>query len=201
MSQNIESRGQRMIPTLGFFLDRLWISLTGVAFWVIGGIFLAIFTPFWDNAKAVWQTPSKIDQLQADVQSLRTDLTIVTGDNRVIRQSPGLSYVTEPVRIGDPVILNLVMQRTELGESCIFITGQSLFTEAGGVMTPGSEIHPSRQIGDAQVRMRIHLTAPQTLNPGRIELYLALEYNCDGKRVFDRTDVVTYNLLPAKSEG
>jgi len=78
---------------------------------------------------------------------------------------------------------------------CRFIGGQSLFAEAGGVITPGSAIEPSRQIDEEQTRLRILLTPPETLQPGRIELYIALEYDCDGRRVFDRTDVVTYSLL------
>ncbi|MFT4013013.1 MAG: hypothetical protein QM682_06350 [Paracoccus sp. (in: a-proteobacteria)] len=61
MTQTIESNGQRLLPTRQFFLDRLWIWLTGIALWLVGTIFmatfLAIFTPFWDTAKAVWHAP------------------------------------------------------------------------------------------------------------------------------------------------
>ncbi|MDS9468591.1 hypothetical protein RGQ15_13560 [Paracoccus sp. MBLB3053] len=196
MTQSIESQGRRIVPTLGFFLDRLWVWITGILFWVIGAIFLAIFTPFWGNVQAIWQSPATLAALQHDLVALRSDLAAATGDNRVIRQTPGLSYVTEPVRVGDKVVLNLVIERTALGSRCIFTSGQSLFTEAGGVITPGSPVGPTRQIGEEQTRLRIGLTPPETLRPGRIELYLALEYDCDGRRVFDRTDVVTYQLMP-----
>ncbi|MFG6083847.1 hypothetical protein ACEUZ9_000079 [Paracoccus litorisediminis] len=196
MTQTIESKGQRIVPTLGFFLDRLWVWLTGIAFWLVGAVVLAVFTPFWDNARAVWDSPATLVALQRDIVALRTDLAAATGDNRVIRQPPGLSYVTEPVRMGEPVILNLVIERTELGAQCHFLSGQSLFTEAGGVITPGSEIEPSRQISEEQTRLRVKLIPPDTLRPGRIELYIALEYDCDGRKVYDRTDVVTYSLVP-----
>jgi len=195
VTQTIESKGRRLVPTLGFFLDRLWVWITGILFWVVGAIFLAIFTPFWTNARAVWHAPATLVAVQRDLIALRTDLAMATGDNRVIRQSAGLSYVTEPVHVGERVILNLVVERTALGAKCLFIGGQSLFAEAGGVITPGSEIEPSRQISEEQTRLRILLTPPETLRPGRIELYIALEYDCDGRRVFDRTDVVTYSLL------
>ncbi|MGA0617707.1 hypothetical protein [Paracoccus sp. KR1-242] len=196
MTQTIESKGPRLVPTRQFFLDRLWIWLTGIAFWVVGAILLAIFTPFWDNARAVWSSPATLMALQQEVSALRVELSTATGDNRVIRQTPGLSYVTEPVHVGEAVILNLVLERTELGAKCVLIGGQSLFTEAGGVTTPGSAVMPSRQIGEETARLRIKLVPPDTLRPGRIELFVALEYDCDGRRVFDRTDVVTYSLLP-----
>ncbi|WP_177174694.1 hypothetical protein [Loktanella fryxellensis] len=40
------------------------------------------------------------------------------------------------------------------------------------------------------------LIPPPNLQPGRIELYIALEYECAGRTVFDRTDAVTFELLP-----
>jgi len=196
MTQTIESKGARLYPTKQFFLDRLWVWLTGIAFWLVGAVLLAIFTPFWDNARAVWSSPATLVSLQQEVSALRVELSTATGDNRVIRQTPGLSYVTEPVHVGEDVILNLVLERTELGAKCVLIGGQSLFTEAGGVTTPGSPVMPSRQIGEETARLRIKLAPPDTLRPGRIELFVALEYDCDGRRVFDRTDVVTYSLLP-----
>ncbi|MFT4013012.1 MAG: hypothetical protein QM682_06345 [Paracoccus sp. (in: a-proteobacteria)] len=130
--------------------------------------------------------------------ALRSDLATTTGDNRVIRQPPGLSHVAEPVRVGAPVVLNLVMSRTPLGARCVFVIGQSLFTDRDGIATPGSEVRPTRQIGEEATRLRIELTAPGGLEPGRIELYLALEYDCGGKHIFDRTDTVTYQLLPSR---
>lgn len=196
MTQTIESKGQRLVPTRQFFLDRLWIWLTGIAFWFVGAILLAIFTPFWATMQLIWDSPRVLASLQKEVAALRTDLTDATGDNRVIRQTPGLSYVTEPVHVGEAVILNLVLERTQLGAKCVLLGGQSLFTEAGGVTTPGSAVMPSRQVGEEIARLRIKLVPPDTLRPGRIELFLALEYDCDGRRVFDRTDVVTYSLLP-----
>lgn len=195
MTQTIESKGPRLVPTKQFFLDRFWVWVAGGLFWAGGAILLAIFTPFWGSVQAIWRTPLAVAALQAEVTALRNDLMEETGDNRVIRQPPGLSYVTEPVHVGEMVVLNLVMERTTLGAKCIFVGGQSLFTEAGGVITPGSDIKPSRQIGEEVTRLRVLLTPPDTLRAGRIELYLALEYDCDGRRVFDRTDVVTYALL------
>lgn len=219
MTQTIESQGERLIPTRKFFLDRFWIWLTGLIIWLIGAAVLFLIEPVRTNVAAIWAAPATLaavqadlaemksqvttditavkDQVSTDVADLRADINAVAGDNRVIRQTPGLSYVTEPVHVGEPVVLNLVASRTELGARCVLTSGQSLFTEAGGVITPGSEVRPGRQMSEEQTRMRIRLTPPDSLRPGRIELYIALEYDCDGRRVFDRTDVVTYQLLAA----
>lgn len=195
MTQTIESKGKRVVPTVGFFLDRLWVWITGILFWALGALFLWAFEPIRTNVSAIWEAPAKMAAIQNDVAALRADLRTATGANRVIRQTSGLSYVTEPVHAGEPVVLNLVLERTELGVACVFVAGQSLFGEAGGMITPGSDVRPIRQIGEEQTRMQIKLTPPDNLRPGRVELHLALEYDCDGRRVFDRTDVVTYHLL------
>lgn len=197
MNQSIESKGKRLVPTLQFFLDRLWIWVTGIAFWIFSVFLLWLVDPIRDNVKAIWEAPAVLAAVQTEITDMRADLNAVSGESRVIRQTPGLSYVTEPVHVGEPVVLNLVASRTELGARCIMTSGQSLFTEAGGVTTPGSEVRPGRQIGEEETRMRIHITPPDSLRPGRIELYLTFEYDCDGKRVFDRTGVVTYQLLAA----
>ncbi|MHC9237254.1 hypothetical protein ACX9MO_16635 [Pseudooceanicola sp. 502str34] len=53
-----------------------------------------------------------------------------------------------------------------------------------------------RQIGDSFEKLRIEIVPPADLFPGRIELYLVLDYECGGKRVPDRTDVVPYPHKP-----
>jgi|GEM_PF-999866 len=207
MTQNIDSKGERLLPTRQFFLDRLWVWLTGIAFWAIGALFLLIATPFWATVVAIWNAPVTLATISSEVADLRTDVTQsvaelradvaqATGDDRVIRQPKGLSYVTEPVHLGEDVVYNLVIERTTLGANCNFMGGESLFTEAGGVMTPGSALPAStRRLAAQQTRLHLRLTPPENLRPGRIELYLALEYDCDGKRVYDRTDTAVYQLL------
>jgi len=196
MTQNIDSKGERLLPTRQFFLDRLWVWLTGIAFWAIGALFLLIATPFWANVSAIWQSPDTLATISAEVAELRADVAQATGDDRVIRQPKGLSYVTEPVHLGEDVVYNLVIERTTLGANCNFMGGESLFTESGGVMTPGSALPAStRRLAAQQTRLHLRLTPPENLRPGRIELYLALEYDCAGKRVYDRTDTAVYQLL------
>ena len=44
-------------------------------------------------------------------------------------------------------------------------------------------------------RLAAQQTPPENVRPRRIELYLTLEYDCGGKRVYDRTDTAVYQLL------
>ncbi|SLN36430.1 hypothetical protein AQS8620_01291 [Aquimixticola soesokkakensis] len=140
-------------------------------------------------------TRENVEQLSMRVGDLTAAVRTASGDDRVIRQPIGMSYVSEPVSVGQSVTLNLVLERTALGERCVFVGGQSLFADATNIVVSGSPVLPQRQIALTATRLRVVLDPPQTLLPGRIELYLALEYDCAGKRVFDRTDVVAYQLL------
>lgn len=155
-----------------------------------------ILTPISEKAKGIWNSPEVLSRVVRDIEALTAAVNQATGENRVIRQPPGQSYVTEPVVVGQGVTLNLVVQRTTLGATCRLIQGQSLFTDVSGVAVAGSDLRAVRQIGTDQTRLRVDLVPPPILHPGRIELYLALEYACGGRTVFDRTDTVTYTLLP-----
>lgn len=175
-----------------------------VAKWAVRMILLGLvitmtwlFTPLSAKVTAIWASPETLERVVKDIEKLVAAVNQATGENRVIRQPPGQSYVTEPVRVGDIVTLIAVVQRTTLGANCRLISGQSLFTDISGVAITGSELGGPRQIGTSQTRLRVDLIPPPILQPGRIELYIALEYDCGGQRVFDRTDTVTYQLLPA----
>ena len=60
MTQTIESKGQRFLPTLGVLLDRACGLLTGIAFWLVGAVLLTAFTPFGDCVRAVWSSPAML---------------------------------------------------------------------------------------------------------------------------------------------
>lgn len=187
----------------GLLRDMLWLS----GLFAPVALLLALGLYQWQRERIVGivrgelgieglATAASLDALRRDVGQLTDEVRRATGEDRIIRQARGLSYVTEPVRQGDDVVLNLVIERTGRGADCRFVSGQSLFTDVGGVAVPGSRVEPQRQVSTSQTRLRILLTPPDVLIPGRVELYLALEYQCDGRTVFDRTDTVTYQLLP-----
>lgn len=183
-----------------WFVDHALLGLAAGA--------VMIFTPFWDQALAVWKTPERLDaalseiaetqrEIVSTVASLRNDVRSATGEDRVIRQPPGLSYIQEPVRAGETVVLILVAGRTKLGAECTLTRWTPLFTDERNAPIPGRKAGPpdvQRQIGAETTTMRIEMIPPD-LRPGRITVVLALDYDCDGQRVPDRTDPVAYYLL------
>lgn len=154
-------------------------------------------------------TEGAVARLSATVEDLAEDVRRATGEDRVIRQPQGLSYVEEPVTIGEDVVLWLTVARTRLGKDCRLIEWTPLFTDERNVPLAGSRARPGgvrRQITDEYEKLRVEITPPPSLTPGRVELYLALDYECpsdrDGARVMtrvpDRTEVVTYRLLAGR---
>lgn len=182
-----------------FLWQRIGIWAVGGALWGISIILAAIFTPLGSRVADIWTSPERLGRIETKLDVMISDVRRATGEDRVIRQSPGLSYVTEPVRQGDNITFNVVAERTPLGRDCRLVNSQSLFTDQTNVTTPGKRADvaaPLRQIDDTPTRLRVQLIPPPNLQPGRIELYLALEYRCGDRTVFDRTDAVTFELLP-----
>jgi len=192
---------------------------------VLGAFILAIFTPWWDNARAVWNTPATMaegfktvieaqEELQDKIAQLQKTVDRVTGEDRVIRQPRGLSYIEEPVYRWEHIYMILVVQRTTLGANCRLLRWLPLFTDTTGITYTGRHIGNgngvTRQIGTETTRLRIEMIPPdirpdgslqRILVPGRIEVYLALEYDCDGKIVNERTDVLTYRMIEGTRPG
>lgn len=140
----------------------------------------------------------RIDLLVEDVAQLKADVARANGDDRVIRQTPGLSYVEEPVYEGETLTLIMVASRTTLGRDCRLTEWAPLFTDAGGIKIPGAPAIDGpvrRQISDETTRLKIPITPPGGLTPGRVELHLALTYLCGGRVVYDSTDPVVYELI------
>jgi len=192
---------RELLPKPGFLLERVWIWIAQIAFYAAGFLLLAVFTPYWQTVLAIWDSPKVLAEMQASLVEMRAEVRQATGEDRVIRQPPGLSYVQEPVQQGENVILFMVAERTTLGRNCRLTGWTPLFTDSTNVTLPGSRLNAgpvSRQISDELTKLRIEIIPPAILTLGRIELYLALDYNCEGKQVPDRTDTGTYRLIARK---
>lgn len=163
---------------------------------IYGAIGAAVFflTPLKDRIQSIWRSPETLEQILLRVEELQSVITRATGEDRVIRMSPGQNYVAEPAIRGQDIILNIVASRTRLGSGCRMTGGVSLFTDESGAKLAGSEVRPLFQIGLEPTRVQIPLTPPERLQVGRVEVYLSLEYNCGGTVVFDRTDTVSFRL-------
>lgn len=203
-------KGRKQVAAMRQILGeevKKWLArlVIWVVIWGGGGALAYMFTPLWDRLQAIWESPitqdailSEMREVRQEQREVRAELQRATGEDRVLRMIPGLSYVSEPVRQGETVILNLVAQRTRLGAGCRLVSGISLFTDENGVTLAGSPLRPVRQIGTDQMRLRIELTTPPTLRPGRTALHLELEYSCAGSPVYDSTEPVIFYLLPAE---
>lgn len=186
---------------------RKWLAR--VAIWAMAAVLVYIFTPIKGQVLAVWHAPEAIAAVQATQEAIRADLgrlrqevSTATGENRVIRQPPGQSYVEEPVRVGSNVVMIMTVARTTLGRDCVLQDWIPLFTDGSNVAIPGERAQGGsvrRQIGPELVRNRVEMIPPRILRPGRIEVYLTLEYECGAQTVFERSDVVSYTLLPPEN--
>ena len=166
-------------------------------FVVLTALIVALWSPVGSNLKDIWNSPDRLTAIETGVDDIKENMRNLAGENRIIRQREGLSYVEEPVRRGENVFLYLVIERTELGENCTLTRAVPLFKDKTGVTTPGTRPERPLQAGlttDPTV-LRLEYIPPPNLELGRIEVYVSLEYNCDGKNMFDRTDVLTYELL------
>ena len=195
MNQTVKAAG-------GFLLDEVRKAAVRLALWLALAVVVFVATPWWSQVAAVWRSAQTLEQVRAEIHrlaegldALRGDVVRLAGEDRVIRQTPGLSYVAEPVRQGEPVTLYLVAQRTRLGAQCRLLTAVPLFTDSTGITVAGTVAPVGRQIGSEATRLRVGIDAPPSLRPGRIELHLALDYDCGGVRTPDRTDTVVFTLL------
>lgn len=180
-----------------FLLEEFKKWSTRSFFVILTAIVVALWTPVGNNLRDIWNSPERLTAIEAGVDKVNESMRNLAGENRIIRQKEGLSYVEEPVHKGENVTLYLVIERTELGKNCVLSKAVPLFKDKTGVTTPG--IRPERDLvsrltTDPTVT-RLEYVPPPNLELGRIEVYVSLEYDCDGKTMFDKTDVLTYQLL------
>lgn len=160
------------------------------------GIIIGSATTLW--AFTYGPVASFLDQwraMQIDIAELQDRMAIVQGEDRVIREVPGLTYVSEPVYQGENIVFNMVAERTRLGLRCVLNYSQPIFTDMLNVPTPGARRESARQIKDDPTPLRPGFVPPHNLRPGRITVYLILAYTCDGKTVFDQTSTAAFEML------
>jgi hypothetical protein len=133
----------------------------------------------------------------SDVAALAADLRSLSGADRVIRMQRSRSYVEEPVLVGDPVILTLFLERTQVGASCEFLAGDAVFEDQSGIRSGGAALQPIRLLPTGSQRLRITFSPPTDLWPGRVELSLILRFRSGERIVFDETEPVAFRLIAA----
>jgi len=165
---------------------------------VLGSI--SIIIGFFGGAWSVTYGPARDllnewAQMQRDIAELKSKMVTVLGEDRVIREVAGLTYVSEPVYQGEDISFNFVAERTALGEKCILEYSQPIFTDMLNVPTPGERRLAARQISGDPTPLRPTFAPPQNLRPGRVTVYLILAYDCGGKIIFDQTSTAAFEML------
>lgn len=166
-------------------------------FVILTTLVVALWSPVGNNLRDIWNTPERLGTIEKSIVDLGKNIRTLSGEDRVIRQREGLSYVEEPVHRGDNVFLYLVLERTELGKNCKLTKAVPLFKDKTGVTTPGTRPERPLQsgLGTDPTVIRLEYIPPPNLELGRIEVYVTLEYDCDGRTMFDKTNILTYELL------
>ena len=180
-----------------FLLEEFKKWSTRSLFVIMTAIAVALWSPVSNNLKDIWNSPGRLTAIEAGVKEIKESMRNLAGEDRVFRQIEGLSYVEEPVYKGENVFLHLVVERTELGKDCVLTRAVPLFKDKTGVTTPGTI--PERDLISGvttdPIAVRLEYIPPPNLELGRVEVYVTIEYECNGKTGFDKTDVLTYQLL------
>ena len=180
-----------------FLLEEFKKWSTRSLFVVMTAIAVALWSPTGSTLKDIWNSPGRLTAIESGVGEINESLRNLAGEDRVFRQIEGLSYVEEPVYRGENIFLHLVLGRTELGKDCVLTKAVPLFKDKTGVTTPGAM--PKRDLISGvttdPIAVRLEYIPPPNLELGRVEVYVAIEYECNGKTGFDKTDVLAYKLL------
>ena len=170
-----------------------WFARTTIMFVV--GFAVLLFTPISDRVLRIWHSPDLLQEVLDKLDRLSIEVNKATGEDKVILEVAGQSYVREPVVLGDKITLNMVVRRTSLGASCTLVNRTAIFTDETGIASAGETLRPARQLGTSESMVRLMLDVPAQVVIGRVTVYLSLEFDCDGKRVFNQTRPVAFMLL------
>jgi hypothetical protein len=178
------------------------IIATLTAVWMFG------WGPIKDFVDAQAGIASEITRMWTEIEVLSTRVAAANGEDRIIREQAGQTYVPEPVYQGELVTFNMVAERTTLGQPCRLMRTVPIYVDETRIPQPGPAVSPNRQIGAEQTFLQPRYEMPDTLQPGRIAMHLILEYECPQTvsrsnglpdaiiwtQVLDRTSVAVFRL-------
>lgn len=174
-----------------------WTARTVIAGAVATCVFM--LTPLNIRLSGIWNSPEKLSEISTKIDTLSAEIQKATGEDRVIYETPGLTYVTEPVYVGDAIVLHMVVRMTRLGAACTMISRTPLFVDDTNIATPGIQKRAERQVGTTDTPLRIPLDVPPELRSGRVTVHLSLEFQCGDRIVYDQTRPTPFMLLPKGS--
>ncbi|NAZ37133.1 hypothetical protein [Rubellimicrobium sp. CFH 75288] len=176
--------------------DMVWLGalIAGFSLFFLNLAFVLVMALYGDKIRT-WA------QDWLGISALHQQLDEVTGRTRVIREEPGQSYVREPVYLGQPLTLVIVLARTQVGAACRLRQFIPLFTDDYGVTMAGEAMPPLRQIGTDFERLEIEIVPPRRLGLGHALLRLQLEYECGDRTVYEMTSPVGFAVLRPEDDA
>lgn len=154
-----------------------------------------------ENIRAITEdTRRELSDLRVDVRELQDNQRSLLGEDRVFRETPGLTYVREPVYVGDPVTFFLTAQRTDFGRECRFLSAVPVYRDERNIDFFGPPRQEGRQLTLDGTPVRPEFEQPEGLRPGRVTIRVIIDYECelpDGsiRRVQETTSTVPFLLL------
>jgi hypothetical protein len=170
-------------------------------------IWAAVYGPIREFFDTQAQIGAEITAIWDELDVMNARVAAASGDDRIIREQPGQTFVAEPVYQGDLVTFNMVVERTTLGQPCRLTRTVPMYVDTTRIPQPGPAREATRQIGGQQTFLQPRYEMPETLVPGRVAMHLILEYECpqsytngEGverirwEQVLDRTSVAVFRL-------
>lgn len=179
---------------MGFILERAKIHVVGAGILFVSSTLAIALTPAGERVKAIWHSPDTLETINEKLDYITAEVKRATGEDRIFIETPGMSYVTEPVYRGDDIALNMVVRRTTLGAACIAVERTPFFTDETNIATAGITEPVNRQMTTNPSNVSIDLQIPDKVRDGRVTLYLAYEFDCAGATVFNSTNPVAFML-------
>lgn len=136
-------------------------------------------------------------------------ITQALGEDRVFRQPRGLTYVKEPVYYGDDVIVNITLEVTSFGETCVFVEGNASYIKPNGIQIGGignNEVPIIKRATEKLTRYQLIARGPDKrfIHSSEIDqrwaIYFIFQYDCQGKMMFEETTPSDFILRSQESK-
>lgn len=169
--------------------------IAGTLFAIVLFTIAAWATPIGHRMMKIYHTSDQLDLMNDKIDDMMNTILELSGKNRVTEQPDGMSYVKEPVYLGEPISLVLFIGRTESGAGCILKEFIPQLTDENGVTLSEQPRRPLAQLNASVGRRVMTVTQPAGLSAGRTRINLQLEYLCGGSTVFELTKGVFFYTL------
>lgn len=148
----------------------------------------------------VSDTRQQITDIRNDVRELQVNQRTLMGEDRIFREIDGLTYVREPVYLGEPIRFFITAQRTQRGAECRFVQATPVFRDERNVDFFGPPVNYGQQFGEDATAIQPQFRQPEGLRPGRVTIRVIIDFECPSangnlRRVQETTTTVPFLLI------